>query len=225
MVNAGKLGLFFLLAIFSQIAIGQALPENAKKYAPVLKEELKKFWPELKERSIIAAQVEKESCVTLKSSKCWSPFAELKTDREYGFGFGQITVTKRFNNFDEVKKLDKSLSSWKWENRFDPGLQLRAMVLMDKDIYRKLPAVLEDKMAFMLASYNGGLGGILNDRRLCQGTKGCDPNKWFGNVENTSFKSKIKPPQYGKSFFEINREYPKVILQVKAQKYVSLMDS
>lgn len=225
MVKLEKLGLSFLLAIFSTFAIGQALPENAKKYAPVLKQELRTYWAELKQRSVIAGQIEQESCISLKSLRCWSPSVELKTDREYGFGLGQITITKRFNNFNEVKKLDKSLASWKWENRFDAAYQLRAIVFMDRDIYKKLPNSIVEKLAFMFASYNGGLGGILNDRRLCQGTKGCNPDLWFENTEKTSFKSKIKPPQYGKSFFEINREYPKNILFIRAKKYVSLMDS
>lgn len=225
MVNLGKLGLFLFFAIFSPFAVSQVLPENAKKYAPLLRLELQKHWADLKERSTIAGQIEQESCITLKSSRCWSPNVELKTNREYGFGLGQITVTKRFNNFNEVKKLDKSLSSWKWENRFDPAYQLRAIVFMDKDIYNKLPKAIEEKLAFMFASYNGGLGGILNDRRLCEGTKGCNHNSWFGNVEKTSFKSKVKPPQYSKSFFEINREYPKNILFTRFKKYVSLMDS
>lgn len=205
--------------------MGQAIPENAKKYAPLLRQELEVHWKDLKERSVLAGQVEQETCVSLKSSRCWSPTTELKTDREYGFGLGQITVTKRFDNFEESRKLDKSLASWKWENRYDPSLQLRVLVLMDKQLYNKFPSSIEEKLAFMLASYNGGYGGIMNDRRLCEGTGGCNPNKWFGNVENTSFKSKIKPPQYGKSFFEINREYPRNILQVRSQKYVNLMKS
>ncbi len=211
--------------MFSTLSIGQVLPENAKKYAPVLKQELQKHWPEITPRSVFAGQIEQETCISLKSSKCWSPNAELKTDREYGFGLGQITVTKKFDNFAEAKKLDKSLLAWKWENRYDPAFQLRTLVLMDKSFYDKLPASIGEKLAFMFAAYNGGLGGILNDRRLCQGTKGCNPDLWFGNVENTSFKSKIKPPQYGKSFFEINREYPKNILLVRAKKYKNLMDT
>lgn len=222
MVKTG-LGLVFLVGVITP-ALGQ-VPENAKIYAPLLREELIQKWPKITPRAYFAGQVEQETCISLKSKRCWSPTVELKTDREYGFGFGQLTVTKKFNAFNDVKKLDKSLSSWKWENRFDPAFQLKALVLMDKDIYRKLPIAIEDKLPFMFASYNGGLGGILNDRRLCQSTVGCNPNLWFENVEKTSFKSKVKPLQYGKSFFEINREYPKNILFVRSKKYSSIMDS
>lgn len=181
-------------------------------------------WPSAWPRSVFAGQVEQETCITLNHKKCWSPTAELKTDREYGFGLGQITITKKFDNFEEVKKLDKDLSAWKKENRFDPSYQLRALVVYDRNLYTKLPDSINDKLPFMFAAYNGGLGGILQDRRLCENTKGCDKNLWFGNVETTSFKSKIKPQGYGKSFFEINREYPRNILLVRSKKYANLMD-
>lgn len=215
-------GLVFLVGVTTP-ALGQ-IPENAKTYAPLLKAELIRIWPEITPRAYFAGQIEQETCISLKSKKCWSPTVELKTDREYGFGLGQLTVTKKFNAFNDVKKLDKSLSSWKWENRFDPAFQLKALVLMDKDIYRKLPVTIEEKLEFMFASYNGGLGGILNDRRLCLNTTKCNPNKWVGNVENTSFKSKVKPVQYGKSFFEINREYVYNITTVRSKKYSSILD-
>lgn len=205
-------------------ALTQELPTNAKKYAPMLKETLAKIWPTIQPKSMFGGQVEQETCPSLKSKKCWSPTTELKTSREYGFGLGQITVTSRFDNFKGIKKLDKDLAAWKWENRYDPAFQLRALVVYDKSIYSKLPVSIREKPAFMFASYNGGLGGILQDRRLCQNTEGCDPNQWFGNVELTSFKSKIKPRGYGKSFFEINREYPKNILLIRSNKYSKLMD-
>lgn len=219
-----KIGLnLAFLAVVSTTALSQ-VPVNATKYAPLLKQELLKKWPDVKPRAPFAGQVEQETCISLKSKRCWSPEAELKTDREYGFGLGQLTVTKRFNAFDDVKKLDKDLTAWKWENRYDPSYQLRALVVYDKSLYSKLPVPIVEKPAFMFAAYNGGLGGILQDRRLCQNTQGCNPNLWFGNVEKTSFKSKVKAKGYGKSFFEINREYPKNILQVRAHKYSNLMD-
>lgn len=215
-------GLVFLLA-FSTLALGQ-VPENALKYGPMLKDTLIKLWPTIKPRANFAGQIEQETCVTLKSKRCWSPTAELKTTREYGFGLGQLTVTSKFSAFKDIQKLDKELAAWKWENRYDPTYQLRALVVYDKYIYTKLPVSIAEKLPFMFAAYNGGLGGILRDRRLCENTKGCNRDLWFGNVELTSFKSKIKPREYGKSFFEINREYPKNILVVRSKKYSNLMD-
>lgn len=217
------IGLVFLLA-FSTFALSQVIPKNAELYLPMLEMELIRLWPKFIPKALFAGQIEQETCITLKHKKCWSPTAELKTSREYGFGLGQITVTERFNNFEDTKKLDKNLAGWKWENRFDPTYQIRALVVYDKHIYGKLPEPIEDKSAFMLASYNGGLGGILKDRKLCEGTKGCNPNFWFNNVENTSFKSKTKPKGYGKSFFEINREYVYNIIFLRSAKYYDLFD-
>lgn len=222
-----------LLALLPAMLCAQDLPEGAKKYAPVLKERLVAKWPEIKTRSSIAGQVEQESCINLKHKKCWNPTAELKTDREYGFGLGQITIaynkdgTERFNNFKELKKLDKDLSSWKWENRFDVGSQFLALIALDKSLYSKLPTPIlgeDNRLAFVLAAYNGGLGGTLQDRRLCTAQLGCNPNIWFYNVELYSMKQKTKIKGYGKSFFDINREYPKNILQTRRQKYSLIMD-
>ena len=66
---------------------------------PTLATEQRTHWPDVPIRSALAAQVEQETCPSLKSAKCWNPRAELKTSREYGFGLGQLTVTQKFDNF------------------------------------------------------------------------------------------------------------------------------
>lgn len=205
------------------------VPPKAKLYIPVLKQQLKEVWPALNLQSSVAADIEQESCISLTSSRCWDPKAELKTSREYGFGLGQITIAYdkngkvRFNNFNEMKKLDSKLKSWKWEDRYNPSYQIRAMVVMHHNNYIKLkfPTSNEyEKMAFTYSAYNGGLGGVLQDEKLCQSTRGCDPKKWFGNVEKHSFKQKTKVSGYGKSFFDINREYVKNVMIVRRPKYI-----
>jgi len=200
-------------------AIG--LPGEAAKHLPVLVAEVRQHWPSAPFKSAFAGQVEKETCITLKHRKCWSPYAELKTNREYGFGLGQLTVTAKFDNFKEAKKLDPSMAGWAWENRYAAEYQLRTLVLMNRFNYGKFNfANGLDRMAFTLAAYNGGLGGVLSDRRVCMATPGCEPVRWFGHVEHTSKKAKKAVAGYGKSFFTINREYPKTILFERRQKYV-----
>ena len=173
----------------------------------------------------MAAQVEQETCASLKSAKCWNPRAELKTSREYGFGLGQLTVTSRFDNFKEARKLDVSLRDWAWADRYDPGRQLRTMVLMDKAGFSRLSFIPDqhERLAMSFAGYNGGVGGVLSDRRVCAATKGCDPNRWFGHVEHTSLKAKTAAQGYGQSFFQINRGYVQNIMVVRRQKYALAM--
>lgn len=218
-----------LLAIASQAMAADQLPPNAVKYLPVLKSEIKRGWPELKLRSALAAQVEQETCISLKSAKCWNPNTELKTDREYGFGLGQLTKTAKFDAWKEVKSLDSGLASWKWEDRYDPQLQLRAVVAKDRFNVRQFKAA-PDAFAFGIAAYNGGVGGALNDIAMCRGTRGCNPGLWFGNVEYTSHKSRTKWKGYGASAFEINRGYVCAILGEgtcgvnRRKKYIQSMD-
>lgn len=185
------------------------LPKLAALYIPVLLTQVAALWPTMPAPSMLAAQVEQETCVTLTSSKCWNPRAELKTAREYGFGLGQLTVTKEFNNFKAAKTWDKSLANWQWSDRFNPKMQLGALVAYDRNLYDSIHfgATSDDHLAFMFSAYNGGLGGVLKDRALCEHTGGCNPNVWFGNVEKTSFRARTAVSGYGQSFFDINREY------------------
>lgn len=212
-----------ILVIYAFTVYGKDnIPVNSKQYLPILNKAIDDVWKDLSIRSMEAGQIEQETCISLTHKKCWNPKAELKTSREYGFGLGQITITDKFNNFEEIKKMDKFLKDWKYEDRYDPYRQLRALVVYDHFIYSKVIGSYSDydRLAFTLAAYNGGLGGLIQDRQLCKTITGCESNKWFGNVENTSRKSKKKSSGYGKSFFEINREYVSNILLIRRQKYI-----
>lgn len=228
----GVIRIFFIaiVCMLSASAAQAPVPKNAIPLLPVLRDELERVWPTFPTPSMLAAQVEQESCISLKHKKCWNTRAELETDREYGFGLGQITITKRFNVFEELKASDKSLSDWAWEDRFNPRMQLRAIVVKDLQAYRNFKWAKDDRerLAMTFAAYNGGVGSVIKDRKLCQsmGKEKCDPTKWFGHIEKNSFKSRIVVKGYGKSFYEINREYPVLIMGLKPrrEKYVSYMD-
>lgn len=222
-----KLPTLLLSLLCMSTVSAQELPPLAIQYLPVLEQEIDLRWPDAPLRSMLAAQVEQETCRSLTHSKCWSPYAELKTDREYGFGLGQITITKEFDNFLVAKKLDFTLKEWNWENRYDAEFQLRTLVLTNRFNYGKFDWILNPihRLAFSTAAYNGGLGGTFADRRICRAMpiEDCDPDIWFDNVEHTSRKAKVAKAGYGKSFFEINREYVKNILLVRRFKYVSVL--
>ncbi|OFX13618.1 MAG: hypothetical protein A2516_01625 [Alphaproteobacteria bacterium RIFOXYD12_FULL_60_8] len=204
------------------VCFGQEPPAAAKPLLPILAEEIAARWPDAPDRPAFGAQVEQETCPSLISKKCWNPRTELKTSREYGFGLGQLTVTSRFNAWEETKAMDAGLRSWKWEDRYDPRLQLRALVVKDRYNFERFPPGPE-RMAFALAAYNGGLGGTIKDMKMCAASPPCNPNLWFGHVERTSYKAKIKVKGYGKSFFDINREYVGNTLRVRHPRYVSFL--
>ena len=201
--------------------VAVALPPNAVQYLPLLSKAVEAHWTGLKFPEALAGQIEQETCVTLKSKTCWSPRAELKTSREYGFGFGQITKTARFDVFKELTGQFSELKSWKWENRYSADYQMIALVLRDKSLYTALKAVPteEPRLQMMLAGYNGGLGRPLQDRKLCGQVAGCNPNLWFGHVEKHSRLPKATQAGYGRSFYQVNREYVTLIWKTRKNKY------
>lgn len=211
-----------------------SLPANAAKNLPILREVAKLKWAEYETPSIFASQAEKESCNSLKHKNCWSGQAELKTFREYGFGLGQITIaynadgSVRFNKFEELKSADADLKNWKFEDRYNVRMQSVALVILNRINYTAIkkfnPASPEEHTAMMLAAYNGGLGGVTNDISLCKKTKGCDPTRWYGNVERHTKKSKTKYKGYGQSVADINRVYPFDIMYTRRTKYLKFFD-
>lgn len=200
------------------------IPVLAKLYVPVLVAALTALWPSMPDKPTLAAQVEQETCISLTSKGCWNPKTELKTSREYGFGLSMLTITAKFNNFVEAKGWDKSLANWQWADRYNPDMQLKALVAYDRNLFNRIKssATEEDRLAFMFSAYNGGLGGVLKDRRLCASTAGCDSSKWLGNVEKYSFRSRTAVKGYGQSFFDINRGYVKNIMVLRVEKYREL---
>lgn len=219
-----------LLVVFAPRAHAAELPPGALKYGPVLKAEQVKYWPSHPDPAVLASLVEQESCVSLKSARCWSPLARLKTDREEGAGVGQVTRawradgSLRFDTLADMRKKYEPLAEWSWDNVYTrPDLQLRGVVLLSKESnapFRAAPAML----AFGDAAYNGGAGGVQKERRACALTPGCDAGQWFGHVERHCLKS--RQPLYGtRSACDINREHVRLTLLVRRDKYVRLMSA
>lgn len=210
------------------LAARPAVPQLAKLYAPVLVERQGTIWSDAPQPWTLGGLVEQETCPSLTHSKCWNPRAELRTYREYGFGLGQLTTaynadgSERFNKFEELRKQYASLRDWQWADRFDPGHQLIAIVEMVHALWRRIPpaAADDDRWAFTLVSYNGGLGALLQDRRYCANAGGCDATRWFANVETHSLKSRAPQKAYGgQSWFSISRGYVRNVLTIRREKY------
>lgn len=215
-----------LLLVFAPRAHADTLPPGFHTYGPVLKAEQRHYWPDHPDPAALAALVEQESCVSLKSPKCWNPDARLKTDREEGAGMGQITRAYRADGslrFDALADLrdqyGQELGGLSWDTVYQrPDLQLRALVLMSRDAARPFRAS-ATWLHFGDAGYNGGVAGVQKERRACKLSAGCDPAQWFGHVERHCLKS--RQPLYGnRSACDINRQHVRGVFIERRPKYV-----
>lgn len=203
------------------------IPPQAELYRLTFKAEQATHWPDHPRVELLPALVEHESCIGLRHSRCWNPASRLKTQREEGAGFGQITRawradgSLRFDALAEMRSLHPALREWSWTNVYQrPDLQLRAVVLKSRDNYQSLRVVRDPwhRLAFADAAYNGGLGGVQNERRACGLKTGCDPQQWFGHVEHTCLKSRTA--LYGqRSACDINRHHVHDVLLTRSPKY------
>jgi hypothetical protein len=226
----------FLLALLLSLSLGALaqdrsayIPPRAQQYLPIVSEQMRELWPTMFAPHYVPALIEHESCISLTHSRCWSPKSQLKSHREEGAGLGQLTRAYRtdgsirFDALAEARKLDPNgLNELRWETVYDrPDLQIRVIVLMSRSTWNRLTPLVTSEMprlAMADAAYNGGLGGLLNERRACALKQGCDPQQWFGHVERTCLKSRA--PLYGhRSACDINRHHVHDVLDVRMPKY------
>ena len=179
----------------------------------------------------VPALIEHESCISLTHSRCWTPTAQLKTAREEGAGLGQLTRawrpdgTLRFDALAGLKQQHPALAGLSWQNIYSsPGLQMRAVVLQSRGNFQALRAVPDpmERLAFTDAAYNGGLGGLQQERRACTLRAGCDAQRWWSHVERVCLKSRAAL-YAGRSACDINRHHVHDVLRVRAPRYRGLL--
>lgn len=211
------LALIAMAIVFAALLMAFAPRAHAggfDQYGSTLTREIDRTWSDHPDRPALAALVEQESG--------WKVGARLKSNREEGAGLGQITRawapdgTLRFDNLATMQQRIPELS---WSTIYQrPDLQLRALVIMAKDAatpFRHAP----DWLLFGDAAYNGGIGGVQRERRACGMTAGCDPGRWFGNVDGHCLKSHKN--LYGNlSPCMINREHVRQVFRVRRLHYV-----
>ena len=223
--------LFFGLVNFARAdtpATLQTVPTEAVELAPLAVTEIERIWPNMPRRSYLGTLIEKESR--------WRTNAQLKTSREEGAGLGQITRAwgaggaLRFDALEEVKSLaPHHLHELSWATvytRADLGLRAILVKLRDCDTRLQRLGKFErmERVALCDAAYNGGWGGLQQDRKLCALTTGCDPAKWFDHVEHTSGKSRTKWQGYGQSAFDINRAHVRATVPLAQRlRYMPLL--
>lgn len=227
------LGQLLLLFSFQALAVNvnNYIPTNAYAQVDTLFTEQQRLFPDHPMIYYFPALVEHESCVSLTNKRCWNSTARLKTAREEGAGLGQLTRAYekngalRFDALAEIRKAHrKELFELSWGNIYSrPDLQLRAIVLKVKDDTDSLYSVTSpfERMYMADSAYNGGMGGLRKERKLCGLKKGCDPQRWFGNVEMIKAKS-TKPLYAGRSAWDINRHHVKDVVFTRAPKYKNL---
>jgi hypothetical protein len=179
----------------------------------------------------VPALIEHESCISLTHSRCWQPTSRLKSAREEGAGLGQLTRawrtdgTLRFDALAEMRQRHPALRELDWATIYQrPDLQIRALVLMSRgnwDALRGVPDYWE-RLAMADAAYNGGLGGVQNERRACHVRAGCDADRWFGHVEATCLKSR-QPLYGGRNACDINRHHVADVLRTRMPRYRHLL--
>ncbi|MCS4503877.1 transglycosylase SLT domain-containing protein [Arhodomonas aquaeolei] len=100
---------------------------------------------------------------------------------------------------------------------YSPRWALAAMVRYDRHIYTRIdPMTAEavprcDRLAMMLAGYNGGPGWVSRDRRLAA-REGADPDRWWGHVERHTNRADWAERE--------NRHYPERIIHELEPRYL-----
>ncbi len=228
---------FMFVSLVSSIARADAthskytfIPANAKIYLPLVKNQQEELWPKAPLPYYFGALIEKESCVTLTSKRCWDPRSRLLTSREEGAGFFQLTRAYnsqgkvRFDTLTDLsKKYDNYLKDLSWSNVYSrPDLQINAGILLSKNNYDQLYFIKDPKerMYFSDAAYNQGLGRTLNQSRICGLQEGCNPELWFHNVASVCTNNAVL--YGGRTACEINRDHVSDIFQNRIEKYYKI---
>lgn len=92
---------------------------------------------------------------------------------------------------------------------------------MNRDLYNYYLPYSRDKdsaLHFADAAYNGGRGGLDNERRACKLDRNCDHTQWFGHVERYCLKSRAALYAH-RSACDINRHHVSDVLLVRSHKY------
>ena len=222
--------LVWLIAFVSSLTFAEVdfIPPQAFEYKEIIKSEIVKYFPDLYEYNYIPSLAEQESCIHLKHKKCFNSSSQLLSKREQGLGLFQTTRafredgSLRFDTLQAMKnnyKLELKEASWStYKDR--PDLQIRSAILMLRDDYKKLYNVSNSEYRTQMtdAAYNGGLGGVLKERRACGMALNCNPSIWFNNVEKYCLKS--KKALYGtRSACDINREHVSILWNIRLPKY------
>lgn len=173
-----------------------AEPRAALQYRNALIREARFEWGLIAPVATFAGQIEAESA--------WNPNACSAV----ACGLAQFTPATAD---DVAARVQPGMTA----NVFSPAWALRALVLYDHDLYKRIAADTEcDHWGFTLSAYNGGLGNVRRDQVLCDAFgMDCIRSRWRGHVALHSGRSA--------SAFAENRRYASTILETRQHTYAT----
>lgn len=182
-----------LIAPFTEAA---GIPQGAQQYRQELTRQARLVWGLDAPLAVMAAQVHQESA--------WNPKAISPAGAE---GLGQFMPATA----NWMPDLDPALVE---VVPFNPRWSMRALARYDYWLHSRLQADTAcDRWAMTLASYNGGLGNVLEEKRLAA-ANGHSRWLWWNNVERYNADRSA-------ANFRENRDYPRRILQTLLPRYTA----
>lgn len=179
----------FGAAAFSFATASETIPHEAVRYQRDLTRSARLVWGLDAPVATFAAQIHQESR--------WNPTARSPVGAH---GMAQfMPATERWiNGAYPALAADGGAANPTWA--------MRALATYDKHLWDRAGVWADScqRMAAVLAGYNGGLGWVRRDRRQAQ-ANGADPAVWFGQVDR--FNAGRSPAAFAE-----NRGYPRRIL-------------
>jgi membrane-bound lytic murein transglycosylase MltF len=169
------------------------IPAKSLQYRKFIHAEIGRVWGLQRPENIAAI-----SAGTIHQESGWNPAAQSP----YAKGLTQFTD----GTWGDMTRLDPSISAL--GDVWSPYAAIRAMVVYHNNLWKQFkeePTGNNNRWAFVLSSYNGGLGNVRKDQRLCKTKPTCDCALWFGHTELYSGRAAWA--------FKENRGYPRNIIK------------
>ncbi|MCU7371600.1 transglycosylase SLT domain-containing protein [Paucibacter sp. O1-1] len=184
---------FVLLVVAAQDAEAQTIPREAHQHKAALKRNAQMIWGLNAPVATFAAQIHQESRWRLDAR---SPVGAL--------GLAQFMPATA----DWIGGLDGELAA---REPLNPTWALRALVSYDRWLWQRVKVADDDcqRMAFVLAAYNGGLGWVYKRQRLSS-----TPGRCMGAA--CAINPGVSPASQRE-----NAHYPEIILQRYEPLYAS----